>query len=457
MDFLLNLVNSVFGRNRESPVETIVRFIDRNGRPDQRYLAACLNLGLRSRAERIARLIPQQVSVDSRIRLALFRGNFNAALNLAKQSLGTSRLSLCPKKTEHEIIGLMAPVSPREMLSISCTSRWTAPCAPALALATGELTLYRQLESRMSQHLGPDKWLLSANYEKTISAKLQSLNEYLRTFGLSGLAVITSGVTLGVNNITPINLGLPSWKDGPLLSVVMTAFNCDRYIESSIRSVLGQSYKNVELIIVDDSSNDTTWERISTLSITDTRIKAIRLAKNVGTYAAKNVGLELARGQYVAFQDADDWSHPERFSRCISTLSANENLVAVSAMYVRLDDYGYFLSSKIWPLTRWTPNSIVFRRREVLEKIGYFETVRFGADSEYMARVRAFFGEHKHRKLRIPLLIAAHRKGSLMTAEGTGLSAGGYSEERMQYQEEWSERLIQNVLNRQPLYMENPK
>lgn len=89
-----------------------------------------------------------------------------------------------------------------------------------------------------------------------------------------------------------------------MISVIIPSYNRARTIERSIRSVLNQTYTDIECIIVDDCSTDNTREVIE--SIDDSRVRYACLEKNQGACAARNRGIEMARGEYIAFQDSDD-------------------------------------------------------------------------------------------------------------------------------------------------------
>lgn len=91
-----------------------------------------------------------------------------------------------------------------------------------------------------------------------------------------------------------------------LVSIIMPAYNAEKYISESIESVLAQTYKNWELIIIDDCSKDETIDVIKQYQICDNRIKVISLKCNAGVATARNVGMDLAQGRYVAFLDSDD-------------------------------------------------------------------------------------------------------------------------------------------------------
>jgi hypothetical protein len=387
------------------------------------------------------------------MRLELLHGNLEGAASMA---FAIRRKMWMPARSVRRLTGeiaqMIAPFSLHKAMALVRSCPVPPDCGPALALELGQAARYMRWKCILKDNLGPDFWLLEANNSRTCDDKEHCLNNYLEGYALSAIKRIDSSKPPYVCNLAPFHKSPSRMKNSPLLSVILTAFNCETYVESAMLSVLDQIYGVIEFIIIDDGSTDATWDRISTLASQDTRINAVRLKRNVGTYEAKNIGLCMAKGEFVAFQDADDWSHPERFHRCVNALLSDQNLVAVSTLYVRIRSSGQFFSRNVWPLTRWTPNSIVFRRAAVMEKIGYFECLRFGADSEYVARLRLAFGEAGHLKLRIPVIFASQRPNSLMTSSDTGIASNGFSAKRLRYQEEWTERLIEKSLRGETLY-----
>ena len=98
----------------------------------------------------------------------------------------------------------------------------------------------------------------------------------------------------------------------PVISVIMPAYQAVKYIGQAIASVQGQNCKEAwELIIIDDCSTDGTAEAVGRFR-DDARIRYVKKKKNAGVAAARNLGIRLARGKYVAFLDADDWWEPDK-------------------------------------------------------------------------------------------------------------------------------------------------
>lgn len=118
----------------------------------------------------------------------------------------------------------------------------------------------------------------------------------------------------------------------PLVSVVMAAYNAEKYIRDAIDSILDQTFKDFEFIIINDGSIDKTKEIIK--SYKDSRIVYLENRKNLGIVAALNKGLEYATGKYIARMDADDISIKERFEYQVKYLEAHSNVVVLGTSYV---------------------------------------------------------------------------------------------------------------------------
>src|SRR5438132_11921709 len=115
------------------------------------------------------------------------------------------------------------------------------------------------------------------------------------------------------------------------ISVLMPAYNCGKYIAQSINSILNQTYKDFEFIIIDDGSTDNTEEIV--LSFKDPRI-IYRKTVNKGTSAALNLGLSLALNEWVARIDADDLNVPSRLEKQVKFLNENPGYDIVSSWSV---------------------------------------------------------------------------------------------------------------------------
>ena len=126
-------------------------------------------------------------------------------------------------------------------------------------------------------------------------------------------------------------------SDKPKISVLMPVYNGDQFLDKSIKSVLNQTFDNFEYIIINDGSTDDSLKIIK--SYEDSRIKIINFSKNMGIAAALNDGLNAAKGYYIARQDQDDISHPERFMLQIEYLETNDvDLVDTNFIFIDEND-----------------------------------------------------------------------------------------------------------------------
>lgn len=99
-------------------------------------------------------------------------------------------------------------------------------------------------------------------------------------------------------------------SDNPIISVIIPVYNVEQYLKRCVDSVVTQTYKNLEIILVDDGSTDGSGRLCDELALSDSRIKVIH-QKNAGLSGARNAGLRDYKGEYVCFIDSDDYVHPE--------------------------------------------------------------------------------------------------------------------------------------------------
>lgn len=108
-------------------------------------------------------------------------------------------------------------------------------------------------------------------------------------------------------------------QDKELVSIIIPAYNVEKYIERCLHSITGQTYQAIEIIVVDDGSTDSTGEILDRYAISDSRMKVIH-TKNGGVSAARNIGLENAGGEFLSFVDADDLVAPHYIERLMEIL-----------------------------------------------------------------------------------------------------------------------------------------
>lgn len=156
---------------------------------------------------------------------------------------------------------------------------------------------------------------------------------------------------------------------GELVSVIIPAYNREKTIEKAIQSVLDQMYKDVEVIVVDDGSTDDTVSAVK--SIKDKRVKCISLGKNSGACMARNKGIEVAQGRYIAFQDSDDIWKPGKLEKQIAILKkepvdlvfcAFERVRGTEKAILPLLDEGYVSREKLLERSLVSTQTLVGKR-----------------------------------------------------------------------------------------------
>jgi len=177
----------------------------------------------------------------------------------------------------------------------------------------------------------------------------------------------------------------------PLVSVVMPAYNAEKYIAEAIKSILAQSFKNFELLIVDDSSTDDTWKVAKLYEAIDRRIVLLSNTRNLKSSRTMNRAFKLCKGRYIAVMDNDDYSYPNRIKKQfnfmekhkkIGALGGTIKIVKENCSYIGMRKY-YQKDSEIRKhIFRFSPiahPSVMFRK-SVLDKVGYYNPKYAPAD-----------------------------------------------------------------------------
>ena len=128
-------------------------------------------------------------------------------------------------------------------------------------------------------------------------------------------------------------------KEAVLISVIIPVYNVKTYLQDCIESVLRQTYRNLQIILVDDGSTDASGEMCDQYAKKDSRITVIH-KKNGGLSDARNVGIEYAQGEYIGFVDSDDWIDVDMYQKLLSLILETEADIAVcEAIEVYGDTY----------------------------------------------------------------------------------------------------------------------
>ncbi len=176
------------------------------------------------------------------------------------------------------------------------------------------------------------------------------------------------------------------------MTVIVTAFCPDDGLRTAVRSLIGQTWTQLELLVIDDGSPSEYRSLLEDVAGLDPRIRLLHLEENQGTYHARNVGLDQAQGDFVTFQDSDDWSHPRRIELQVQPLLDDDSLMVTTSECVR-GNSNLMLTRVGHPLQRINVSSMLFRAPSVVSRIGFIDEVRRGADDEYLKRISLVFGD----------------------------------------------------------------
>ena len=139
--------------------------------------------------------------------------------------------------------------------------------------------------------------------------------------------------------------------DSPLVSVIIPCYNASKYVEQAVRSVMEQTYQNLEIICCDDCSTDNTLEILENLALEDSRITVVKNDSNLKIVKTLNKLIGLATGKYIARMDADDISLPERIEKQVEFLEFNSEYAMCGTNAFHINEEGIEVGSSRLPLS----------------------------------------------------------------------------------------------------------
>lgn len=229
---------------------------------------------------------------------------------------------------------------------------------------------------------------------------------------------------------------LPTAPGDPLVTVIMTAYNAERTIKAAVQSVLAQTYGNLRLVVVDDHSTDDTLAILHQVRAQDGRLEILQTPFNAGTYCAKNLALATCTSDYFTFHDSDDWMHPERIALHLEAMRAESRLACTMSRWYRMDQRGTAIARRSGGYVHENPASTFFHA-SLIDRIGFFDCVRTGADTEFVGRIRRRFGEAGIKVIPKPLAIGLHHSASLTRSGAAAFDEHRFSAPRLAYWESW--------------------
>jgi glycosyltransferase involved in cell wall biosynthesis len=272
---------------------------------------------------------------------------------------------------------------------------------------------------------------------------LLHVNEYFAQFNIAPLKLKTSKK----NRFSRLS-SAPGYKidQGPKVSIIMPVFNAEATLVDAVDSILQQTWQNIELIIVDDSSTDGSLACMKSLAVKDERIKVLCNCVNVGPYVSKNRALDHVTGNYITGHDADDWAHPQRIERHLAAMTAKTGTKASIAHMLRANEQVEFTSfcivgsNSFDGIARRAYISTMFETDTFKSQLGYWDSVRFGGDSELIERARTILGP-AFQTVNLVTMICLDIAGTLTNHPEHGIKAngGGLSTTRLEYKEKWQQ------------------
>jgi hypothetical protein len=206
--------------------------------------------------------------------------------------------------------------------------------------------------------------------------------------------------------------------DGPRVTVLVPTHNPGPRLGTAMSSLVSQTWRNCEFLILDDGSDRTHQYAMRAWEARDDRVRVIHMPGNVGNYAARNIGIREATGEFLTVHDDDDWSHPRKIEMQARNLLANpDQLVNMSQLIRATDDLEFCRINS--NLTWIQPNysSLMYRREETVDLIGYWDEVNRSGDAEYRNRLVAATGRVPTVVGGAPMSFLRVRRGSLTAGE----------------------------------------
>lgn len=275
----------------------------------------------------------------------------------------------------------------------------------------------------------PDARLMLANTFANDDQRLLCINDMYQRHGYLPVARVNEQRPLAFANLTANHSDrdclIPPAEQHEKISIIMPIYKAEERIEVAINSLLNQTWRNIEVIAVDDCSPDNTVAVLNTIAARDSRVKVVQQPHNQGAYPARNRGLKEASGDYITTHDADDWSHPQKLEQQVQLLRAQPDAQGVILSWVRATDDLHFTIN-------WRPSDSIIHyshssfmlTREAVNTIGGWDEVRISADTEYIWRAQHHFGKERilHGLAEVPMAFALDDESSLTRTKATHVS-----------------------------------
>ncbi len=213
----------------------------------------------------------------------------------------------------------------------------------------------------------------------------------------------------------------------PLISVVMPVYNCLPFLADSVNSILSQTFRDFEFVILDDASSDGSVERLREWAMRDKRIHRHESNQRLGLSRSSNAVIAKARAAIVARMDADDVAHPDRLRRQWEIISSHNDIAVVGSLCNGIDASGRVVRPRDrWRLVRRSayvpfPHGSAMFRREVFDKVGGYDETAEGGEDQQLFSMMAAHG----RVVTLPDVLYSYRYHSNNATLFNGMRAVG--------------------------------
>lgn len=422
----------------KNPVTRPVKFIRRHS--ERIYRLGFVEDGLKS----LIALYEQQENLQ-------FRSN--AARELALLYANKVDLSFdhpdnnadTPLEIAHKCLELWNEVNPGKDLELM--KEKTVLQAESLHILDQVKTAKQKTIQGLSMHPHDDFFLAAANLEASFLARIMWVNKAFRHHGYTQIAYDFSSEDVLLE-------GLQSAADGSndddskgnsienpaadhhkvsVIVPVISSFQQENGLRTSLNTVLNQTWQNLEVIVVIETEKDADIYNESMASFLDTyitsdeRIKLVRTDPNQGSYIARNQALEFATGEFVTVHELEEWAHPEKIEYQVQHLIQHPDAVGNTSQQAIVDDN--LMSYRQGHTTLYCNSnrtSLLFRREQVINNIGYWDCVRFCADLEFISRMKKAFGPEKVFDLSSGVMTFRRKNQHLYTDHEAFGYRGGY-------------------------------
>ena len=284
------------------------------------------------------------------------------------------------------------------------------------------------LERELSGHFicARSNLILAEKGADGTAERLEAINALYRGHGLSEIRLQDPALGFNFGNIA---FDIPPARsvEGPKVSILVPVYNAGEFVDVAIKSLLSQTWSNIEVVAVEDCSPDDSWECLQALAAQDSRLRIFRNEQNMGAYPTRNRALSLSSGDYITVHDSDDWSHPQMIEVQMKALLANPDLRGTCSAMTRVyPDIRFILRPQRENLEyvhRSYPSLLM--HRDNIMQLGEWDRVSANADDEFIQRARRLWGDEAlaDAEPNVPMSFFLVHENSLTQQKGTSLNS----------------------------------